>query len=157
LALTARLGFKFAGGYLLGLSAARWGDRAPLLGALSLLAMAIAWAGFVTGPFYILAFGWLGAAELLEVYCRNYCLSLNQHAKGVRQLAFLNLASVLGGFAALFHGLIYQSCGFAFGLVLVAVFGLASYAGIMCLPGRLEPARFTDFGPEQASERPRSA
>lgn len=86
-----RFGFKMAAGFFLGWLLTRTNPRAGILVTAGLFLIGQLWAIFVSGPWYLLAFGFFGAGELIGVYGPNYLLSASRPADYRRNLAIAQL------------------------------------------------------------------
>ena len=64
------------------------------------------WAMFVTGPWYLVAFGIFGAGELIGVYSPNYIVSASKPNELRRNLAFVAMLMVPAAPAGYLYGAI---------------------------------------------------
>lgn len=106
-----RFGFKAAAGVFLGWLLTRTDPKMMLLTTTSILIFGMGWVLNVTGPWYLLAFGWLGAGELFGVYFPNYIASSSAKSHVRVNIAYLNLLSSLVGFASILFGQIADRFG----------------------------------------------
>jgi len=91
LANAFRFSFKAVAGLLLGWILTKSHPKAGLLITSSLFVLSQIWAIFVSGEWYLVAFGIYGAGELVGVYGPNYVLSASRKADIRRNLAFTSL------------------------------------------------------------------
>lgn len=127
--LALRFGFKALAGYGLGLLNIRYGVRAPLLATVAMLGLAMLWAWFVPGYFYLAAFGLMGAGELGGVYFPNTLLTWSPPAMAARDMSILNLATPASAPAATLHGFLADHWGFPASFI----FGIATAASALVL------------------------
>ncbi len=99
-----RFGFKVIAGSLLGWLLTRTNPRAGLLATSSIFLLAQIWAIFVTGPWYLVAFGIHGAGELVGVYAPNYILSASRRDQMRRNMAFMTMLMVPAAPAGYLYG-----------------------------------------------------
>ena len=118
--MALRFGFKAVGGCILGSLFARQGVRAPLLLTVVLVGGSMVWAWSVPGYSYLLAFGFMGMAELAGAYFPNYMMSFSTAMTGARNLATLQLVIPVSSVAPVLHGRLTDLFGFeasfAFGI-----------------------------------------
>lgn len=116
-----RFGFKVAAGFALGWMLVRTNPRAGLLTTTSLCLAGLIWALSVTGQWYLVSFGLLGAGELYYVYYTNYLTSSSPASQVRRNLAYANLLALPVAFAPVLFGVISDSYGLSFSIELAAV------------------------------------
>jgi hypothetical protein len=68
--------------------------------------IALVWALSVSGTWYLVSMGLLGAGELLGAYFPNYVASASPRLRVRLNIAYLNLIGALAGFAPLMYGAI---------------------------------------------------
>ncbi len=127
--MALRFGFKALGGWILGSLFARQGVRAPLLLTVVLVGGSMVWAWTVPGYFYLLAFGFMGMAELAGAYFPNYMMSSSTPATGARNLAMLQLVIPASSIAPVLHGRLTDVFSFEASFA----FGIASAIGALWL------------------------
>jgi MFS family permease len=86
-----RFSFKMLAGVFLGWLLARTNPRAGILATSLLFLSAQLWAIFVTGPWYLVAFGIFGAGELIGVYAPNYLVSASRKEDLRKTTAFMTM------------------------------------------------------------------
>jgi hypothetical protein len=91
---TLRFSFKVCAGLFLGWLLSRTNPRAGVLATAALYLAALAWAIWVTGRAYLVAFGIFGAGELIGVYAVNYILSASRKQDYRRAMAFVTMLMV---------------------------------------------------------------
>lgn len=89
-----RFSFKMVAGLALGWMLTRTSPRAGVLVTATIYLSAQLWALFVTGPWYLLAFGIYGAGELVGAYAPNYIVSASRGNELRRNMAFMTLLMV---------------------------------------------------------------
>lgn len=75
---TLRFGFKMVAGIFYGWLLTKTNPRAGILATSFIFLLAPIWAIFVTGPWYLIAFGLYGAGELVGAYAPNYLVSASR-------------------------------------------------------------------------------
>jgi MFS family permease len=125
LIMALRFGFKVLGGFALGVIVVRWGVRAPLTVTVLLLGGATVWAWIAPGYFYLLAFGLMGAGELIGAYFPNYLIAFSTAGNGARNQALLALVTPVSGLAPVLYGRLTDLFGFqasfTFGIAMAAL------------------------------------
>ncbi len=120
-----RFGFKVVAGALLGWLLTRTNPRAGILATSAVFLAAQVWAMFVTGPWYLVAFGIYGAGELVGVYAPNYIVSASRRDDLRRNTAFFTMLMVPAAPTGYLYGAIVdltQSAGWtALGLTSAAL------------------------------------
>lgn len=120
-----RFGFKACAGFLLGVIALKWGVRSPIITTMLVFTAAIIWGWTVPGYPYLIAFGFMGAAELGAAYFLNYAIASSSPANGARNIAIMQLAVPASSISPLLHGILTGHFGFpasfAFALVTALV------------------------------------
>ncbi len=101
-----RFSFKVVAGFLLGWVLTRTNPRAGVLATSSIFLAAQLWAIFVTGPWYLVAFGLHGAGELIGVYAPNYLVSASRKEELRRNMAFMTMLMVPAAPAGYLYGAI---------------------------------------------------
>jgi hypothetical protein len=101
-----RFSFKVVAGALLGWVLTRTNPRVGILATSSLFLAAQVWAMFVTGPWYLVAFGIHGAGELIGVYAPNYIVSASPRDQLRRNMAFVTMLMVPAAPAGYLYGAI---------------------------------------------------
>jgi hypothetical protein len=101
-----RFGFKALAGALLGWLLAKTHPKAALLATTSTLIAGVSWALLVSGPWYLLSMGLLGAGELFGAYFPNYVASASRKSRVRLNMAYLMLVGALAGFASIIFGAI---------------------------------------------------
>lgn len=104
--LTLRFGFKIFAGFALGWLLIKTNPKSLLVTTASLTLLAVLWAMFVPGLWYLVAFGILGAGELFGVYYPNYILGCSPPERMRRNMAFASLVTMPVGFAPVLYGTI---------------------------------------------------
>lgn len=99
-----RFGFKVVAGTVLGWLLTRTNPRAGLLATSTIFLAAMLWAIFVTGPWYLVAFGIHGAGELVGVYAPNYIVSASRSDQLRRNMAFVTMLMVPAAPAGYLYG-----------------------------------------------------
>lgn len=87
-----RFAFKALAGIGLGWLLVKTNPRAGVLVTAFLYVVALTWAVFATGTWYLLAFGIFGAGELIGVYAPNYMLSACSPSQMKRGQVLMNLS-----------------------------------------------------------------
>lgn len=115
-----RFGFKVVAGFLLGWLLTRTHPKAGVLTTACIYLVGQVWAMFVTGPWYLIAFGIHGAGELIGVYAPNYIVSASRPDELRRNMAFVTMLMVPAAPAGYLYGAIVdhakQAGWTAFGL-----------------------------------------
>ncbi len=101
-----RFSFKVVAGALLGWVLTRTNAKVGILATASILFFALVWAMFVTGPWYLVAFGIHGAGELVGVYAPNYIVSASRRDQLRRNMAFVTMLMVPAAPAGYLYGAI---------------------------------------------------
>ncbi len=101
-----RFSFKVVAGVVLGWVLTRTNPRAGILATSSIYLAAQLWAIFVTGPWYLVAFGIHGAGELVGVYAPNYIVSASRPDQLRRNMAFVTMLMVPAAPAGYLYGAI---------------------------------------------------
>lgn len=151
-----RFGFKVAAGAVLGWILTRTNPRTGIVVTASIYLAGQIWAMFVTGPWYLVAFGIHGAGELIGVYCPNYIVSASRRDELRRNTAFMTMLMVPAAPAGYLYGAIVDTVkssgwtilglsGSNLGFRLsFAVCGALILSGILlaitCLPANPRPA-----------------
>ena len=151
-----RFSFKVVAGAVLGWVLTRTNPRVGILATSSIFLLAQVWAMFVTGPWYLVAFGIHGAGELVGVYAPNYIVSASRKDQLRRNMAFVTMLMVPAAPAGYLYGAIVdgvkQAGWTAFGMNSTAlgfrlsflVCGLLILSGILLaiamLPARPRPS-----------------
>lgn len=104
-----RFGFKVVAGTVLGWFLTRTSPRAGILATSTIFLAAQIWAIFVTGPWYLVAFGIHGAGELVGVYAPNYIVSASRRDQLRRNMAFVTMLMVPAAPAGYLYGTIVDS------------------------------------------------
>jgi MFS family permease len=86
-----RFSFKMLAGIFLGWLLTRTNPRAGILATSLLFLCSQLWAIFVTGPWYLVAFGIFGAGELIGVYAPNYLVSASRKEDLRKTTAFMTM------------------------------------------------------------------
>jgi hypothetical protein len=116
-----RFAFKAVAGLLLGWMLVRTHARAGLLATTSFCLVGLVWALLVSGKWYLVSFGILGAGELYYVYYQNYLIS-SSHASMVRRnLAYAQLLALPVSLAPIMFGVISDSFGLRYSIETAAV------------------------------------
>lgn len=146
-----RFAFKMVAGLLLGWLLTKTHPRASLLATGSIFVASQIWAFFVSGPWYLVAFGIYGAGELVGVYAPNYILSASRKADIRRNMALVNLMVVPAAPAGQLFGWISDKfaqtpfgdgsvTGFQVSFAVCAALMMAGLAiGRLLLPSRPRP------------------
>ncbi|MEK6259783.1 MAG: hypothetical protein AABP62_14285 [Planctomycetota bacterium] len=101
-----RFSFKVVAGAVLGWVLTRTNPRVGILATASIFFVAQVWAMFVTGPWYLVAFGIHGAGELVGVYAPNYIVSASRRDQLRRNMAFVTMLMVPAAPAGYLYGAI---------------------------------------------------
>lgn len=101
-----RFGFKAVAGVLLGWLLSRTNAKATVIATTLTVFVALIWALSVSGTWYLVSMGLLGAGELLGAYFPNYVASASPRLRVRLNIAYLNLIGALAGFAPLMYGAI---------------------------------------------------
>jgi hypothetical protein len=99
-----RFSFKMGAGLFLGWLLLRTNPKVPLLVTAGLDIVAVFWALFAHGSWYLLAFGINGAGELFGAYYFVYPLACSAKSQMRRNMAMLMLISAPVGFAPFIYG-----------------------------------------------------
>jgi hypothetical protein len=116
-----RFAFKAAAGLLLGWLLVRTHARAGVVATTAVCLMGLVWALTVTGKWYLVGFGILGAGELYYVYYQNYLISCSDPAAVRRNLAYANLLVMPASLMPIVFGLISDHFGLRWSIALAAV------------------------------------
>ncbi len=144
-----RFGFKAITGLLLGWIVVRFSPRASLFVTTGLLITGVIWGMTVTGSAFLLAFGFLGAGELMGAYYPNYVFCCSPALIVRRNMAITNMITLTVGIAPMIFGALADAVRRATaseqsGLQASFVFALALlFAGVLIvlvtLPARPAP------------------
>ena len=135
-----RFGFKAFAGVFLGWLLTKTNPKTMLLTTTMILVLGMCWVLNVTGSWYLMSFGLLGAGELFGVYFPNYIATSSSKSQVRANMAYLSLLGSLVGFASVIFGLISDRWGriasfhTAMGILLVAMVLMA-----VVLPARPAP------------------
>ena len=138
-----RFSFKVVAGAVLGWVLTRTNPRVGILATSSIFLLAQLWAMFVTGPWYLVAFGIHGAGELIGVYAPNYIVSASRREELRRNMAFVTMLMVPAAPAGYLYGAIVdgvkQAGWTAFGMNSTALGFRLSFlvCGLLILSGIL--------------------
>jgi MFS family permease len=133
-------GFKFVAGLALGWLLTRTNPRAGLLATAALALLGVAWPLLPLGKGFLLAFGFLGAAELMGLYYPNYLLCCSPKAKIRRNMAFASLVTMPASLAPLLFGVISDRFGLRPSFVAAAVVVIVALLLVLfLLPARPRP------------------
>jgi hypothetical protein len=106
-----RFGFKAVAGVGLGWLLTRTNPKTMLLTTTMILVLGMTWVLNVTGPWYLVAFGLLGAGELFGAYFPNYIATSSSKSQVRANMAYLGLMGSLVGFASVLFGVISDRWG----------------------------------------------
>ncbi len=106
-----RFGFKAAAGIFFGWLLTKTNAKVLLMTTTSVLIFGMCWALNVTGWWYLLAMGWLGAGELFGAYFPNYIATASSKSQVRVNMAYLSLLGSLVGFASVAFGQISDTFG----------------------------------------------
>lgn len=106
-----RFGFKAAAGVLFGWLLTKSNAKVMLLTTTSVLLLGMGWALSVSGWWYLIAMGWLGAGELFGVYFPNYITTSSSKSQVRVNMAYLTLLGSLVGFASVIFGQVSDRYG----------------------------------------------
>lgn len=135
-----RFGFKAFAGFGLGWLLTRTNAKTLLLTTTTILVIGMGWVLNVTGPWYLISFGLLGAGELFGAYFPNYIATSSSKSQVRANMAYLSLLGSLVGFASVLFGVISDRWGriasfyTATGILLAAMVLMA-----LVLPARPAP------------------
>ena len=101
-----RFSFKVVAGFVLGWVLTRTNPKIGILATSSIFLVAQLWALFVTGPWYLIAFGLHGAGELIGVYAPNYIVSASRPDQLRRNMVFVTMLMVPAAPAGYLYGAI---------------------------------------------------
>lgn len=101
-----RFSFKVVTGATLGWLLTRTNPRVGIVATSAIFLLAQVWAMFVTGPWYLVAFGIHGAGELVGVYAPNYIVSASRRDQLRRNTAFMTMLMVPAAPAGYLYGAI---------------------------------------------------
>jgi hypothetical protein len=157
-----RFGFKVIAGTVLGWLLTRTSPRAGLLATGLIFLGAQLWAIFVTGPWYLVAFGIHGAGELVGVYAPNYIVSASRRDELRRNMAFMTMMMVPAAPAGYLYGALVDAArqsnwtalgmnstafGFRLSFIVCGTFILSGIImALYCLPAKPRPQ---SPGPEE--------
>jgi hypothetical protein len=113
--------FKVVAGLLLGWMLVKTHPRAGLTATTVLCLGGLVWALAVSGRWYLVSFGILGAGELYYVYYQNYLISCSPTSMVRRNLAYSNLLALPVTSAPLVFGLISDNYGLRCSIELAAI------------------------------------
>lgn len=99
-----RFGFKAAAGGLLGFLLSKTNPRAPLIATTLILMSGLVWVLNVSGPYYLISAGILGAGELFGAYFPNYIAAASRKDHVRSNIALLNVLASLVGFSSILFG-----------------------------------------------------
>lgn len=152
-----RFGFKVVAGSLLGWVLTRTNPRVGIVATASIFLIAQVWAMFVTGPWYLVAFGLHGAGELVGVYAPNYIVSASRRDQLRQNMAFVTMLMVPAAPAGYLFGAIVdevkkagwtawgmnsESLGFRLSFLVCALFILSGILlAVTMLPVRPRPEK----------------
>lgn len=108
-----RFSFKVVAGFFLGWILTRTNPKAGMLVTSTIFLAAQVWAIFVTGPWYLVAFGLHGAGELIGVYAPNYLVSASRRDELRRNMAFMTMLMVPAAPAGYLYGAIVDGVNHA--------------------------------------------
>ena len=126
-------------GFVLGVIAARFGIRGPLITTVCLLGLAAVWPLLAPGYTYLLAFGLMGAGELGGAYFPNYVVAFSPHAAAAVNLSLLNLVNPASSVGPVLHGALTERHGFSASFTLGALAAVASLLLVFRLPSGPAP------------------
>jgi hypothetical protein len=106
-----RFSFKAIAGVLLGYLLAKTHPKATLVATTGLLLLGLGWALKATGWWYLVTIGWLGAGELFGAYYFNYISTASAKSQVRVNIAYVNLLTIVVGFAAVMYGQISDHYG----------------------------------------------
>jgi MFS family permease len=106
-----RFGFKAHAGFGLGWLLTKTNSKTLLLTTTTILVIGMCWVLNVTGPWYLISFGLLGAGELFGAYFPNYIATSSSKSQVRANMAYLSLLGSLVGFASVLFGLISDRWG----------------------------------------------
>jgi MFS family permease len=137
-----RFGFKIAAGLLLGWLLVKTNAKIALLASMFLCVAGLGWAMAVSGQWYLLAFGILGAGELCCVYYQNYLISCSEKSMVRRNLAYAGLLMMPVAVMPVVYGAISDTFGFASSFWVALVLLIAAIVvAVMLLPARPRPQK----------------
>jgi MFS family permease len=152
-----RFGFKVVAGSLLGWVLTRTNPRVGIVATASIFLIALVWAMFATGPWYLVAFGLHGAGELVGVYAPNYIVSASRRDQLRQNMAFVTMLMVPAAPAGYLYGAIVdgvkqagwtawgmnsESLGFRLSFLVCALFILSGIVlAVTMLPVRPRPEK----------------
>jgi hypothetical protein len=132
-----RFSFKVVAGLLLGWLLVKTHPKAGLLATTSLCLLGLAWALSVSGRWYLVCFGILGAGELYYVYYQNYLISCSPKSMVRRNLAYANLLMLPSALAPIIYGAISDAVGLRSSILSAMALLLAVLVLVQCaLPKR---------------------
>ncbi|MBM4067835.1 MAG: MFS transporter [Planctomycetes bacterium] len=103
---TVRFACKAVTGLLLGWILARTNPRVGVLITAGLGLTSVLWALLAPGNWFLLSFGFMGAAELFGIYVTNYILCCSPRAEMRRYMAFTMVTLFPAAFAGVLFGFI---------------------------------------------------
>lgn len=106
-----RFAFKAFAGLGLGWLLTRTNPKTMLLTTTTILVIGMCWVLNVTGPWYLISFGLLGAGELFGAYFPNYIATSSSKSQVRANMAYLSLLGSLVGFASVLFGWISDRWG----------------------------------------------
>ena len=106
-----RFGFKAVAGVFLGWLLTKTNPKATLLATTFILLLGMGWALNVTGRWYLISAGLLGAGELFGAYFPNYITTASAKSHVRLNIAYLGLLGSLVGFASVLFGQIFDCFG----------------------------------------------
>jgi len=135
-----RFGFKIVTGFALGWLLLRTNAKTTLLVCIFLCTAGLLWAMTVTGKWYLLAFGIMGAGELCCVYYQNYLVSCSEKSMVRRNLAYAGLLMLPVVFMPVVYGAISDAFGFASSFrVALSLLTAAILIAMFLLPSQPRP------------------
>jgi hypothetical protein len=99
-----RFAFKSLAGFFLGWLVVRRSPRAALIATILFLLLGVVWGLVVPGMPFLIAFGLLGAGELMGAYFPNYVMNCSPVDKVRRNMAITNMVTLLVGLAPMCFG-----------------------------------------------------
>lgn len=105
-----RFGCKVVAGAAFGQLLVKTHPKAGFLATAIVFLVAPLWAAFVTGPWYLVAFGIFGAGELIGVYGPNYLVSASRTSDLRRNMAFMTMLMVPVAPIGYLYGAIVNAC-----------------------------------------------
>ena len=106
-----RFGFKALAGLGLGWLLTKTNPKTMLLTTTLILVIGMCWVLSVTGSWYLISFGLLGAGELFGAYFPNYIATSSSKSQVRANVAYLGLVGSFVGFASVLYGAISDRWG----------------------------------------------